>query len=274
MNSSYSQQSLFLQRPSEYLQRIYRARNFWTHLVLSDLRTKYRRSFLGITWAVVHPLLLTLLLGFVMSRVFHSPLADYAPYIFSGLILWEFIITAAVTGCHAFINAESYIRQFVHPMAIYSLRTTLAGLINLGFAFIGLLVWIVMWRPENINATWLTLPFAFLTFFLVGWPLATIAAFTAVRFRDFSQMTVLILQAIWYVSPVFFLPRVFEGAKIRYVLDYNPIYHLLCLFRAPLLQGELPTLMNYVFSLATALFLGAIAAMLIKFSEKRVIFYL
>ncbi len=71
-----------------------------------------------------------------MSRAFHSPLKDYAPYIFSGLILWEFITTTAISGCSAFTNAEGYIRQFAHPLLIYSLRVTLLSLINLGFAFI------------------------------------------------------------------------------------------------------------------------------------------
>ncbi len=244
------------------------------HLALSDLRAKYRRSFLGITWAILHPLCLTLLLGFVMSRVFNSPLADYAPYIFSGLIFWEFVVSSSVTGSYAFINAEGYIRQFAHPLAIYSLRTTIVSFINLSFATIGLLIWIFAWKPENCNASWISLPFSFLLLFMIGWPLSTITALITIRFRDFSQMVTLLLQALWYVSPVFFLPSMFENGRIKWILDYNPVYHLLCLFRAPLLHGELPLFINYVYSLGTALILGIAAVFFLKASEKKVIFYL
>ena len=50
----------------------------------ADLRAKYRRSSLGLLWAVIHLLALTALLSVVMSRVFGSPIVEYAPYIFRG----------------------------------------------------------------------------------------------------------------------------------------------------------------------------------------------
>jgi lipopolysaccharide transport system permease protein len=259
---------------SGYFHRISKARYFWFHLVLSDLRARYRRSFLGIGWAMLHPLTLTCLLGFVMSKAFKSPLADYAPYILSGIILWEFITSSAVTGCQAFIHAEGYIRQISHPLAIYSLRTTLCSLINLSFGFIGLIVWVLFWKPGNVNLSWLALPVSFCIFFLGAWGLSTITAFITVRFRDFSQVIVILLQALWYVSPVFLLPSIFEAAGIKFLLNYNPIYHLLSLFRAPILYGEFPTFVNYLYSFGTVLFLGVLALLSIKISEKKVIFYL
>jgi peptidoglycan/LPS O-acetylase OafA/YrhL len=73
----------------DYARRIWATRYFWTHLVAADLRAKYRRSSLGLLWAIIHPLALTGLLSLVMSRVFGSPIVEYAPFIFSGLILWN-----------------------------------------------------------------------------------------------------------------------------------------------------------------------------------------
>ncbi len=259
---------------SDYFARVAKTRYFWFHLVLSDLRAKYRRSFLGIAWAVLHPATLTLLLGFVMSKAFHSPLGSYAPYILSGIIVWDFVVTTAVSGCHAFIQAEGYIRQFAHPLAIYSLRTTLCALINSGLAFTVLFGWSFIWRPGNFGLCWTTLPYAFIILFLLGWSLGTVAGFIAVRFRDFSQVIVILLQALWYVSPVFLLPAVFESNGIRFLIDYNPVYHLLELFRAPILYGHFPTLANFAYSFGTAIFLTCLALLSIRYSEKKVIFYL
>lgn len=259
---------------ANYSKRILKIRHFWWHLTLCDLRIKYRRSFLGMGWAVLQPLFLTLLLSFVMSQIFQSPLNDYAPYVFSGLIFWEYLVSSSVQGTNSLINAEGYIRQFSHPLAIYSLRTALANFINLSCSFFGLFVWILLWKPENINMSWLTLPLSFALLLICGWTMATITAFVTVRFRDFSQMITLILQALWYVSPVFFLPSHFAHPKIKWILDFNPIYHLLSLFRSPLLNGSFPSLTNYVFILGLILFLSILSILFIKSSERKVIFYL
>jgi lipopolysaccharide transport system permease protein len=58
------------------------------------------------------------------------------------------------------------------------------------------------------------------------------------------------------------------------LVDYNPIYHILQLFRAPLLHGEWPTFANYAFSLGTALLFGLIAIFVGYKAERKVIFYL
>jgi lipopolysaccharide transport system permease protein len=257
-----------------YVKNIWLSRYFWTHLTLADLRAKYRRSYLGMAWAFIQPLALTLLLSLVMGQIFQISITDYAPYVFSGLILWDFVTVSAIGGCHAFIAAEGYIKQFSHPLSIYSLRTSLSALINLMIAFIGLVVWVLLWKPANFGYAWFNLLLAFPLLLLLAWPLAIITAFIGTRFRDFSQMIVLILQAIWYISPVFFLPSVFRAAKISFLVDYNPIFHLLNLFRLPLLQGIAPSMQDYIFTLSTILVLWAVAFLFILRQEKKVIFYL
>ena len=95
-----------------YFQKIYQSRFFWAHLTLADLRAKYRRSALGMLWAILQPLALALLLSFVMGNIFKISIKEYLPFIFSGLIVWEFISSVTISGCNAFVNAEIYIKQF------------------------------------------------------------------------------------------------------------------------------------------------------------------
>lgn len=257
-----------------YVKNIWFARYFWSHLAISDLRTKYRRSSLGIIWALLQPLAFTVLLAFVMGRVFNSPITDYAPFIFSGLILWEFITASAINGCAAFVNAGVYIKQFSHPLAIYALRNTLTCLINFSVAFVGLIIWVLIWKPSNFGWTWLSLEIAFPLLFLMAWFLAIITAFVGAKFHDFTQLMTIILQAIWYISPIFFLPKMFYAANISFLVDYNPIFHFLNLFRLPLLEGKFPTSEDYFYAVFTLMFLGVLASLLIWRQEKKIIFYL
>lgn len=257
-----------------YVKGIWLSRYFWLHLALSDIRFRYRRSLLGLAWAVIQPLALTLLLSFVMSSFFHAEMNDYAPFIFSGLIFWEFISNSAVNGCNGFINAEGYIKQFSHPLLIYSLRIIISCSVNLFCGFVGLVLWILFWKPSNIGINWLELLTAFPLIFLLAWPICTITAFIGTRFRDFSQLILIILQGIFYISPIFFLPKIFYSVKIGYLLEINPIYHLLNLFRKPLLEGSLPSLHDYLYVMGTSLFLWICVWFLVRRNENKIIFYL
>lgn len=257
-----------------YLIGIWNTRYFWIHLALSDLRSKWRRSALGILWSIIQPLGLTLLLSLVFSRLFHLDITWYAPYIFSGIITWEFISSSLCGGTLAFVQADAYIKQCHHPLAIYSLRLILGNLITLSIASIGLLIWVIFVLPENINSSW----FAILSFFpiiaMMIWPLANLLAYLGARFRDIPHAMGLILQCLWFISPVYFEEKIFRNGGLDYLVDYNPIYHLLQLIRAPLLHGSWPTTTDYLFCLYTALIFTLLTMIVGKQFERKVIFYL
>lgn len=257
-----------------YLKNIWGTRYFWLQLALADIRSKYRRSMLGLAWALLQPLSLTLLLAFVMSHIFHASVNDYAPFIFSGLIFWEFLVSSTVTGCSSFVNATGYIKQFSHPLLIYTLRSVIPCMVNLLCASLGLVVWVLLKDPHVFNLSWLTLPLSYVLLFLAVWPIATISSFIGTKFHDFGQLIVIILQAIYYISPVFFLPSMFFKAHIGFLVDYNPIYHLLNLFRAPLLAGAFPTLTNYTFLALMGVISWLIVGILVYRNEHKIIFYL
>ena len=52
-----------------YLSEIWRCRFFWLHLVKMDLRTRYRRSILGLGWSLLHPLAMMTILCLAFHKV-------------------------------------------------------------------------------------------------------------------------------------------------------------------------------------------------------------
>lgn len=258
----------------DYAKGIWTARYFWVHLMMSDLRARWRRSFFGIFWSMLQPLGLTILISIVFSRIFKSSIAEYAPYILSGVIIWEYIVLNVTGGALAFVQADAYIKQTKHPLAIYTLRNVLSGMIILALAGVSLIGWVLVVMPQNFGWCWLSVLSVFPLMGMIVWPWATIMAYFSARFRDLPHALGLILQAIWFVSPVYFEPSVFRNGNLHVLLDYNPIYHLLQIVRAPLLHGEWPTAANYLWCLGAACVLAVVAIVVGRSSEKRVIFYL
>jgi lipopolysaccharide transport system permease protein len=258
----------------QYVTGVWAARYFWIHLALSDLRARWRRSYLGALWSILQPLGMTALIAFVLGRLFKLDWVEYAPYIFSGIIFWEFVSATAVTGSLAFVQNEPYIKQCRHPLAIYTLRTCVANAINLVLGSVGLLAWVLVFRPQNLGWSWLSLPLSIPIAVLAAWPLATALAYLTVRFRDIPHALGLVLQAFWFVSPVYFEVRFFREAGLDGLVDYNPIYHLLQTVRAPLLSAQWPDLENYVFCAGSILLLAVLACAIGSRYERKVIFYL
>lgn len=257
-----------------YTRGIWNARYFWMHLALSDLRSRWRRSFFGVLWTIIQPLGLTLLLAFVFSRMFNTDITKYAPYILSGIIIWEFVTTTATGGALSFVQADAYIKQCRHPLAIYTLRTVLTAMIVLLMASLPLVAWVLVVMPENFGFTWLAVPTVYPIMLAIAWPLATLLAYIGVRFRDLAPALALILQAFWFVSPVYFEEKMFRKGGLDWLIDHNPIYHLLEIVRAPLLRNQWPTPANYAYCLVTALAFAALAWWVGRTAERKVIFYL
>lgn len=257
-----------------YVRDILAARYFWWHLALSDLRSRWRRSSLGILWSMLQPLGITILISIVFSRLLNVSFLEYAPYVLSGIIFWDFFASNVSGGALAFVQNEPYIKQCRHPLAIYTLRAVLANLVVTTVATLSLVIVVLVLKPETLGWAWLGWFIAAPILLFTAWPLATALAYVSVRFRDVPHALGLAMQSLWFISPVYFDVKMFRSAGLDGLVDYNPIYHLLELTRAPFLRGEWPSLANYGVSLATIAGLATLAIVLGRRMERRVLFYL
>lgn len=259
----------------EYLKRIFNSRYFWLHLARAELKYKFRRSKLGILWTFLNPLLLTLLMSIVFGTVFKISINEYAPYILSGLIVWEMIVSSVVAASSSIIVSEPYIRQFNHPVSIYPLKAALVYIISFLIASFALSLWVLFLNPKNLFIGFISLPFTIILYFLIIWPICIISSLIGTKYRDYPQVMALVMQALWYVSPVFFKSDMFERNKYVYeFFKINPITHILNLLRFPFLYGKVPSICSYIIVIVIIMILFFIAIIFIKKYEKHIIFYL
>ena len=133
-----------------YIEKLYESRYFWTHLARIELKNKFRRSKLGILWTFISPLCLTAIMSVVFATAFHVDIASYAPYILSGILCWDVFSSAFVGGSYSIISNDAYIRQFNHPITIYTLKSAIVYTISFAIALLALVVWTLFLAPINI----------------------------------------------------------------------------------------------------------------------------
>lgn len=259
----------------EYWKKIYEVRYFLWYMVKLELENKFRRSKLGILWTILNPFLLSVLMGVVFGVAFKMDVLTYMPYILSGILFWDMFSSGFGAGGLAIVSSGEFIRQCNYPMTLYTLKSALVYTITFLIAIFALLPWILVIYPQNIILGIVTLPVTVMIYFLVTWSATTIASYTNVQYRDYPMLIGLILQAIWYVSPVFFDENMFHGHRaLTTWFNANPITHLLNLLRAPFLKGNIPSLEDYLISLAVVLLLAVWAWYINRKKERDVIFYL
>lgn len=256
-----------------YLTAVWRCRYFWLSLVRMDLRTRYRRSFLGMGWSLLHPIAMTAILTTVFHHLFHQEIRDYAPFLMLGLAFWNYIVYVSLQGSQCFLLGESYIRQYPAPMAIYPLRTTLGATIHFLITLVVALA-LTAYLRGPLTPAMLSLVPSGLLLFLFGWSLAVLAGSANVVFRDTQHLLEVGFQLLFYATPIFYSSQFLRDHNLEWLVTYNPLVPFLQLLREPVLDGVVPSALVYGQAAATTLGFLTVAGLTLVRLQRRLIFHL
>lgn len=262
-----------------YIGAMWRYRHLMLHLASADLQSRFRRSSLGVVWAMIHPLAFTMLYSFVLANLFKQEFKDFSIYVFSGFILWEALASFVNLGALSIISGAGYLKQAPIPMLIFPLRTclTVSVVFLLGFAAFflyrtGMIVFFDVKAPiATIYWLW-TIPVV-AALFAVGSAWATIVAFINLKYRDAQQMLLILMQALWFASPVFFAREIFDSPSLQLWTAINPVLAFCDVFRDPVLFGRPPEAQDWI---VIGVWIGAswaIAVIMTAINDRKSIHY-
>lgn len=259
----------------KYFSKIYKTRFFWSHLAATDMKVKFRYSKLGFLWGILQPIFLTLILALVFGVIYEEPLGTLAMYILSGTVVWNLLQNCMVGGAGCLIAGASYIRQFNHPITIYSLRAALFNMFSFLLECIALFFWILFTETPNLMWAVISLPATIMIYTVLAWLLVTIAGYLGARYRDYTQISVLVMQMVYFFSPVFFKEEIFVSNPVVYsIYRYNPVTHIVNLLREPFVYGRMPGWDEYGYVFLFMMIMAGFAFLLNRKHEKKIIFYL
>lgn len=257
-----------------YIKKIWSLRYFIGLLVLNDIAQKYRRSYLGMLWAVLQPMMFALIVTLVIGRFIKQPVAEFFPFVFIGFIVWEMISSCIRDATNTFIVNAQYIKQFSNPLMVFTVRLTLFCALNFVIAILGAILILTLVSFIKMSFSILTLPISLMLVVFFIAPIVNIVSLFGAMFRDLQQLVGVVLQVLFYCTPIFFQPIFFIDNHLEIILKLNPIFHIIQLFRKPLLEGTFPSLTSYLFLIGLGIFFHLINALCIRFKEKKIINYL
>ncbi len=224
------------------LQQTLRYKDLIFHLIKRDITARYKRSVLGIAWTMLNPLGMMIILTVVFSNLFIT-VEGYAAYILSGLIMWNFFSQGTVMGIGSLVWGGDLFGRIYFPRSIFAISAVGTGFVNLLLSLLPfLLVSIVVGKPPTIYFFLVFIPMALLAMFTLG--LTLIIASLGVRFPDVVEVYNNIILLAWmYLTPIIY-PTDILPPWLLSLLKFNPLFHLVNLFRDPLYYGRMPSLQS------------------------------
>ena len=241
-------------------------------LVSRDFKTKYKRSVLGIVWSFLNPLLTMLVQYFVFSTIFKNDIPFYAAYLLIGVVLFNFFNEVCNMSLYSILGNASLITKVYMPKYIYPLTRVLSSAINLGISLIPLILVSLIVGVQFQKSAVLALYFLVcLMIFSMG--MAFILSAAMVFFRD-TQFLWSVFSMVWmYATPIFY-PESILPTQFRFILDINPLYHILKNTRICILDGISPEPNAYIRCMLMALLSLGIGALVFKKSQDKFVLYL
>lgn len=257
-----------------YASRVWDYRYFWGALVRMDIRSRYRGSWLGAGWSLLHPLAMSAVMCIVFHTLFQLSIRDYLPLLVAGVVFWQFLSQCAIGGTHCLTSGEVYLRQVPAPMAIYPLRTALAAAFHLTITFAVVLVGNALINGVQDPAAMLTIIPTLPMLILFGWSLAVLAGFAYAYFPDMQHLVDIGMQILFYATPIIYPPEMMRDRGMGWLMDCNPLTALVDVVRVPLLGRGIADPMSYAIATGLVLFTASLATLTLNRLERKVIFQL
>jgi ABC-type polysaccharide/polyol phosphate export permease len=217
---------------------LFRYRDLISQLISRSIKTRYKRSFLGVAWTMLNPLLSMLVLTLVFSGIFRYPMQNYALYVLSGLLLWNFFAQTTTAAMGDLIWSGGLISRIFIPKSVFAVAAVGTGLVNILLALVPYLL-IAAFTGGVLSPAllFLPVPVVFTALFALGVGLAVSSL--AIYFPDIVPMYEVVLTAWMYLTPAIY-PIELVPENIQQVIRFNPMYTFIQLFRAVLYEGRLP----------------------------------
>jgi lipopolysaccharide transport system permease protein len=238
---------LYLLNPLVLVRSLWRHRDLITQFTRREIEGRYRGSFLGLIWSLANPLFMLGIYTFVFGVVLKARwpqarsdgLGEFALIIFTGLTAFNFFSECVGRAPTLVIMVPNYVKKVVFPLEILPVSAMGAAFFHMGISlivllgaellFTGSIPWTVVLLPLVL------LPSVFLSLGLM-WFLASLGVFI----RDIGQGIVLVIQALFFFTPVFYSIEAIPEPIRTFVL-FNPMAPVVENFRRVLLWGQMPS---------------------------------
>lgn len=241
-------------------------------LVVRDIKVRYRRSFLGLLWTVLNPLLMMAVMTVVFSRMFKSNISNFPVYLLTGNIVFSLNSDSTSQALLSIVGNAGLIKKVYIPKYLFPVSKVLSCLVNFGFSFIALII-VILVTGSHFHVTMLlcVVPLFYMLLFSTG--LSLILSSITVYFRDIGHLYSVFILVWMYLTPIFY-PVEMLPPKLAVLMNWNPMYQYIRYFRMLIMDGTVPGLRTNLYCLAIGIVMLVFGVCLFHRLQKKFILHI
>ena len=152
-------------------------------LVSREIKRKYARSYLGIVWSVLNPLLTMAVMSMIFSTIFKRSIENFPIYYLTGTILWSFFSQSTDAAMTALVDNKNLLLKVKLTKQTFILSRVLTALTNLGYTMVAYTFMLIVFRVK-ISVTMLLFPLAIIFLLLFSTGISYMLSIAYVFFGD------------------------------------------------------------------------------------------
>ena len=226
------------------LRDLYFYRGFVFQSIRNEFVSRFSRSKLRGFWIILNPLSQVLIYALILSNILAAKLPGvahqygYAVYLMAGLLGWT-LFSEIVSRClNIFIEHGNLIKKMSFP------RVTLPAIV-IGFCLTNNLfllisisgIFFLLGHQFAATILWLVPLTLILIILSVG--IGLILGVMNVFLRDVGQVTPVILQMLFWLTPIVYPVTIIPETHQRW-LNFNPLYPIITAYQEILVYGDSP----------------------------------
>lgn len=193
-------------------------------LVSTDFKLRYQGSAIGYAWSLLRPLMLFAILYvvFVEFLKLGRDIPHFPVYLLFGIVLWNFFSEMTNQSLSSIVARGDLIRKIRIPRWIIVLSSSVSALINLCLNLVVVAVFMVIDGVDiSAAAPWFIVILGQIYIFALGVSLFLAAAF--VKYRDLSHIWEVVLQAMFYITPILYPMTLVTSELLQKIILLNPM---------------------------------------------------
>lgn len=256
----------------KYIQAFLKYRYLLFNLIERDIKVKYRRSFLGLLWSILNPLLSMMILTIVFSNLFRFQVENFSLYIILGLTMFNFMSEATNTAMNSMIGASALIKKVYIPKYIFPLEKALFAFVNLIFAQIAVVI-VFLFSGASLSWTILLFPIPLIYLLIFSMGMGFVLAAAAVFFRDMLHLYSVLITAWMYLTPIMY-PMEILPPFMQKLMFLNPMYHYIDYMRQLMIYKSVPGVTENFICFGFALLAIILGLWIFKTKQDRFILFI
>jgi lipopolysaccharide transport system permease protein len=248
---------------------LWQYRGLLRFLVWRDLKVRYAQTVLGVAWAVLQPLLTTIVFSVIFGSFAKVP-SDGVPYpVFSlaALVPWTYFSTALSGAGNSLVVSNNLITKVYFPRLVIPLTPVLVGLVDVAISML-LLFGMMAWY--HIAPTLLSIvlvPLLLIVSALLATGVGAWLAALNIKYRDVKYVLPFLVQLWMYASPIVY-PSSIVPERVRWLYALNPMVGIIEGFRGALLGTSNTGWGAIALSIGTGLLIFLAGTMYFRRSER------